>query len=192
MIKKYVNLIDDTTASLEEQIAGLSRKLELLRTDQQNELSSEHYKDTDHHHLAVQQALNEKISLERCLVVCAKVSDHVERVKLEVRSNRMGTGATLESWDPDEETVSVEPQLTVSDILAANDAEQIMVATGGDLIFRKGIRLGPNSQDIHGAMSENSLRALSQSMSKVAVASVQKVVSNVRRITHAASLELGH
>ncbi len=79
-IESYNELINDTKAGLEDRLDNMDAKLELLLA---SDIGASHV-DVDE----VEQIRMERLSTEKCLQICAKVSDYIAQVQAETESCR--------------------------------------------------------------------------------------------------------
>ena len=97
LIEKYTDLTNDTAAGLEEQIVELSDKLEGLRAEHGNQSSDDHDINPTPDQSVAKQALDQKVGLEQCLVVCHQLLNHMEAVKSMVPGTAGSMKRALES-----------------------------------------------------------------------------------------------
>lgn len=125
-IKKYKEMLTNTTSDLEEHLQHIDNRLQELS------LRGTSIKDED---VAEQQrAREEKESIEQCLAICARASEHAGQVRTNI----------------------------FEDVSADQNARQVIVSTLGDLISAKRVSAGVGAIQCLGQMSDVSLQQQSR------------------------------
>lgn len=101
----------DTTSDLEDQIVELSERLEVLQGESAAISSTGSSRHGQQEPVAAKQTLDQKASLEQCLVVCRQLLDHVEVARRSIPQETSSV-ATEDDHDATTQTDGLAPRLT--------------------------------------------------------------------------------
>ncbi|KAK5077838.1 hypothetical protein LTR64_003761 [Lithohypha guttulata] len=99
LLEKYSEMTQDTTSDLEDQIAELSQRLDVLQSEKSQTSPEDSSCQKNGGSVTTKQTLEQKASLEQCLIVCHQLLDHIEIARCSVPKSTMNaTSSTTATY----------------------------------------------------------------------------------------------
>lgn len=112
LLEKYTEMTQDTTSDLEDQITELSQKLVAIRSQNAPSVPTDPYHQSRQQPVVTKQTLEQKASLEQCLVVCGRLLDHVEVARRTIPHDATSMTSTAKENHAPSDMNSLAPRLT--------------------------------------------------------------------------------